>query len=177
MQTLLQDLRYGARMLARSPGFTVIAVLTLALGIGANTAIFSVVNALLLRPLPYQDADRLVLLTERSRDGERQGVPYPNFEDWRTRAQSFVGMAMSGPESFNLTGLDRAMRLPGRRVNSNFFSLLGVHPQLGRLFEETDDRYGVTRTVVLSHGFWQRSFGGAASVIGKTLTLTNESYT
>src|SRR5262245_14738084 len=101
---LWQDLRYGARTLAKKPGFTMIAAVTLALGVGANTAIFSVVNALLLRPLPYVAAERLVLLAERTRDGERNGVPYPNFADWRARAQSFAGMAMSGPESFNLIG-------------------------------------------------------------------------
>src|SRR5262245_28164272 len=174
---LWQDLRFGARMLAKKPGFTLIAAVTLALGIGANTAIFSVVNALLLRPLPYAEAERLVLLAERTRDGERNGTPYPNFADWRTRAQSFAGMAMSGPESFNLTGVDNPRRLSGRRVNWNFFSLLGVRPQLGRLFTEADDRYGASRTVVVSHGFWQRHFGGAADVIGKAVFLASENYT
>src|SRR5262245_115997 len=174
---LWQDLRFGARMLAKKPGFTLIAVVTLALGVGANTAIFSIVNALLLRPLPYAEAERLVLLAERSRDGARNGAPYPNFADWRTRAQSFAGMAMSRPESFNLTGVDKSMRLSGRMVNWNFFSLLGLQPQLGRLFTEADDRYGASRTVVLSHGFWQRHFGGAADVIGKTVFLTSETYT
>jgi putative ABC transport system permease protein len=177
MADLWQDLRFGARMLAKKPGFTMIAVVTLALGIGANTAIFSVVNALLLRPLPYAEAERLVLLAERTRDGARNGVPYPNFADWRTRAQSFAGMAMSGPESFNLMGVDNPRRLSGRRVNWNFFSLLGVQPQLGRLFTEADDRYGASRTVVLSHGFWQRHFGGVADVIGKAVLLTSETYT
>src|SRR6266540_3782620 len=161
----------------KKPGFTLIAVVTLALGIGANTAIFSAVNALLLRPLPYVEPERLVLLAERTRDGERNGVPYPNFADWRTRAQSFAGMAMSGPESFNLTGVDNPRRLSGRRVNWNFFSLLSVRPQLGRLFTEADDRYGAPRTVVISHGFWERHFGGAADVIGKAVTLTSETYT
>src|SRR5215475_8688401 len=174
---LWQDLRYGARMLAKKPGFTLIAVVTLALGIGANTAIFSVVNALLLRPLPYAEPERLALLAERTRDGERNGVPYPNFADWRTRAQSFAGMAMSGPESFNLIGVDNPRRLSGRRVNWNFFSLLGVRPQLGRLFTEADDRYGAPGTVVLGHGFWQRHFGGAADVIGKAVMLTSDTYT
>jgi putative ABC transport system permease protein len=174
---LWQDLRFGARMLAKKPGFTLIAVVTLALGVGANTAIFSVVNALLLRPLPYAEAERLVLLAERTRDGERNGVPYPNFADWRTRAQSFAGMAMSRPRSFNLMGVDNPRRLSGRMVNWNFFSLLGAQPQLGRLFTESDDRYGASRTVVLGHGFWQRHFGGAADVIGKAVSLTGETYT
>jgi ABC-type antimicrobial peptide transport system permease subunit len=174
---LWQDLRYGARMLMKNPGFTFIASITLALGVGANTAIFSVVNALLLRPLPFVEADRLALLAERSNDGERQGVPYPNFEDWRTRARSFVGMAMSGPQSFNLTGVDNPRRLSGRRVNWNFFALLGAQPQLGRLFTEADDRYGASRTVMISHGFWLRQFGGAADVIGKAVSLTGATYT
>src|SRR5215510_1000659 len=172
-----QDLRFGARMLAKKPGFTLIAAVTLALGVGANTAIFSVVNALLLRPLPYAEAERLVLLAERTRGGERNGVPYPNFADWRTRAQSFAGMAMSRPWSFNLTGVDNPRRLSGRMVNWNFFSLLGGQPQLGRLFTEADDRYGAPGTVVISHGFWQRRFGGAADVIGKAVFLTSENYT
>ncbi|MBO0858554.1 MAG: ABC transporter permease [Chloracidobacterium sp.] len=174
---LWQDLRLGARMLMKKPGFTLIASLTLALGVGANTAIFSVVNALLLRPLPFVEAGRLTLLAERSRDFERESVPYPNFEDWRTRARSFEGMAMSGPESFNLTGVDNPRRLSGRRVNWNFFALLGAQPQLGRLFTEQDDLYGASRTVVISHGFWRRQFGGAADVIGKAVSLTDATYT
>ena len=174
---LWQDLRFGARMLRKQPGFTLIAVLTLALGIGANTAIFSVVNALLLRPLPYQEAERLVLLAEKSRGGERLSVPYPNFTDWRTRAQSFTGMASTHTWSFNLTGVEKAARLRGRSCNWNFFQLLGVTPQLGRLFAETDDRYGAARTVILNHGFWQRQFSGEANVIGKSLLINGESYT
>jgi len=174
---LWQDLRYGARMLLKQPGYTLIASLTLALGIGANTAIFSMVNALLLRQLPFVDADRLVLLAERSSGGQRQPVPYLNFADWRTRAQSFAGMAISAPRSFNLTGVDNPRRLSGRRVNWNFFPLLGVSPQLGRLFTEADDRYGSSRTVVLSHGVWEHYFGGAANIIGKSLLLTSETYT
>jgi predicted permease len=127
--------------------------------------------------LPYADAERLVLLAERSDDGEREGVPYPNFADWRTRAQSFEGMALSGRKSFNLMGVDQPRRLSGRWVNWNFFSLLGVNPQLGRLFAEADDRYGAARTLVLSHGFWQRHYGGATNVIGKAVLLSSETYT
>ena len=177
MQTLWQDLRYGARMLLKQPGFTLIAALTLGLGIGANTAIFSVVNALLLRPLPYAEPERLALLSEKSRAGERLSASYPNATDWRARAQSFVGMASSCARSFNLSGRDKAARLPGRVVNWNFFQLLGVSPQLGRLFTEADDRYGAARAVIVSHGFWQGRLGGAANVIGQTVLLTNEPYT
>src|SRR6266436_1815150 len=144
-----------------------IAVLTLALGIGANTAIFSVVNALLLRPLPYVESERLVLLAERSREGERLDAAYPNFADWRARAQSFVGMAATYTGNFNLTSVEKTERLEGRVGNWNFFQLLGVNPQLGRLFTEADDHYGAARTVMLSHGLWQTRFGAEAKVIGQ----------
>jgi putative ABC transport system permease protein len=164
-------------MLMKNPGFTLIAVLTLGLGIGANTAIFSVVNALLLRALPYAESERLVLLSEKSRTGERDSVSYPNYADWRARAQSFEGMAIGWPQNFTLTGGDKAARVPGYTVNWNFFPLLRVQPQLGRMFTEADDRYGAARTVIISHGFWQRRFGGELNVIGQTLRLTNEAYT
>jgi putative ABC transport system permease protein len=178
MQALWQDLRYGARMLMKNPGFTLIAVLTLGLGIGANTAIFSVVNALLLRPLPYAESERLALLSEKSRTGERDSVSYPNYADWRARSQSFEGMAIGWPQNFTLSGGDGAARVPGYTLNWNFFPLLGVQPQLGRMFTESDDRYGAAaRTVIISHGFWQRRFGGELNVIGQTLRLTNEAYT
>ncbi|MFN7949899.1 MAG: ABC transporter permease [Blastocatellia bacterium] len=177
MQTLWQDLRYGARMLLKKPGFTLIAMLTLALGIGANTAIFSVVNALLLRPLPFAESERLVLLSEKTREGERQSASYPNYADWRTRAQSFEGMAIGWPRNFTLTGGDKAVRVSGYTVNWNFFLLLRIQPQLGRMFTEADDRYGAARTVIVSHGFWQQRFGGELNVIGQTLRMTNESYT
>ena len=174
---LWQDLRFGARMLLKQPGFTSIAALTLSLGVGANTAIFSVVNALLLRPLPFVESERLVLLAEKSRTGGRLDASYPNFVDWRARAQSFEGMAASHPRSFILTGEDKAARIRGRSANWNFFQLLGVKPQQGRLFSEADDRYGAARTVIVSHGFWQGRLGGDANVIGETLRLTGEAYT
>ncbi|HSB08445.1 MAG TPA: ABC transporter permease [Blastocatellia bacterium] len=174
---MIQDLRFGFRMLRRQPGFTLVAVLTLALGIGANTAIFSVVNALLLRPLPYMEPDRLVLLSERSREGERLDVAYPNFADWRERAHSFVGMAAAYYASFTLTGVEKSSRLEAGVSNCNFFQLLGVNPQLGRLFTEADDHYGAARTVMLSHELWQTRFGGEPDLIGKTILLSGDSYT
>ncbi|MEW6733137.1 MAG: ABC transporter permease [Acidobacteriota bacterium] len=177
LETVLQDLRYGCRMLIQKPTFTLIAVLMLAMGIGANAAIFSVVNALLLRPLPYVEAERLVLLAERARTGERLSASYPNFADWQVRAQSFEGMAASHPRSFILTGEDKAARVRGRAINWNFFQLLGVQPQRGRLFTEADDRYGAARTVMVSHGFWQGHLGGDTNIIGQTLRLTGETYT
>src|SRR5262245_23995171 len=145
---LWQDLRYGARMLRKNPGFTLIAVFTLALGIGANTAIFSVVEGLLLRPLPYHEPEALVRLSNKTSRFPRIGISYPNFSDWRERAQSFEGMAAFRSESFNLTGVEKAVRLRGRTVNWNLFKLLGVQPQLGRLFIAEDDRYGAPGTVL-----------------------------
>src|SRR5262245_32964673 len=117
MQTLWQDLRYGARMLSKNPGFTLIAVITLALGIGANTAIFSVVHPLLLRPLPFHEPERLVLLSDKGRAGVRMSVSYPNYSDWRERAKSFEGMASVRSQLFNLTGIDKPAQLRGRMVN------------------------------------------------------------
>jgi putative ABC transport system permease protein len=176
LEDLWQDLRYGARMLWKNPGFTLVAVITLALGIGANTAIFSLVEALLLRPLPYPEPDRLVLLSDRGRGGERNNIPYPNFSDWRDRAQSFEGMASIRNQTLNLTGVDKPVSLRGRTVNWNFFHLLGVQPQLGRLFVAEDDRRGAARTALLSDGLWKAQFGGDPSVIGRKLMLDGEPY-
>jgi len=174
---MIQDLRFGFRMLVRKPGFTLVAVLTLALGIGANTAIFSVVNALLLRSLPYIESDRLVMLAERTATGERHEVAYPNYVDWRDRAQSFVGMAAAHTSSFILTGADTPARLVGWVGNWNFFPLLGIKPQIGRLFTESDDQLGAPRTAVLSNESWRNRFGAQADIIGRDLTLDGNPYT
>jgi len=176
IENLWQDFGFGLRMLAKRPVFTTVAVLMLALGIGANTAIFSVVNGLLLRPLPYPESERLVLLSEKNRDGQRDSASYPNYADWRSRTQLFEGMAMAWPQTFTLTGTDKAQRIEGYTVNWNFFPLLRVEPQVGRTFNEADDRYGAERTVVISHGFWQRHFGGESSVIGQTLRMNDDTY-
>jgi len=177
MQTLFQDLRYGVRMLLKKPSFTFIAIITLALGIGANTAIFSVVNAVLLRALPYPQPDRLVVLREKTRSGQLMGVAYPNYYDWRGQAQSFTEMAGYRGAPFNLTGVDKPVRLQGRMVSWNFFRLLGVQPQLGRMFVEADDKMGAARTTLLTHGLWQGKFGGDPAIIGKPLSLNGDSYT
>jgi putative ABC transport system permease protein len=174
---MFQDLRFGLRMLIKQPGFAFISVLTLALGIGANTAIFSVVNGLLLRPLPYFESDRLVLVSERSRDGQRLEAAYPNFVDWQERAQSFVGMAAAHTANLNLTGVEKSARLEGWVGTWNFFPLLGVNPQLGRLFNEADDHLGAPRTVVLSNEFWHKQFGADSSVINQSLWLDGNPYT
>jgi putative ABC transport system permease protein len=176
MQTLLQDLRYGARMLLKNPGFTSIAVITLALGIGANTAIFSMVDALLLRPLPYYEPERLALLSEKGRAGVRVSVSYPNYSDWRERAQSFEGMAAIRSQLFNLTGVDKPAQLRGGMVNWNFFQLLGVRPQMGRLFVTEDDGYAAARTAIISHRMWQEKFAGDAGILGRKLLLDGDPY-
>jgi putative ABC transport system permease protein len=177
MNGLLQDLRYGARMLMKKPGFTLIALITLALGIGANTAIFSVVNAVLLRALPYPQPERLVVLAEKQRGGRRMGIAYPNFQDWRERAQSFTEMAGYRFALFNLTGVDKPVRLQARTVSWNFFRMLGVQPQLGRLFVADDDKQGAAHIVLLSHAFWQEKLGGDPAIVGKAISLDRSSYT
>ncbi|MFN2508061.1 MAG: ADOP family duplicated permease [Chthoniobacterales bacterium] len=173
-----QDLRYGLRMLAKNPGFTIVAVLALALGIGANSAIFSVVNTVLLRPLPFKNPDQLVMIWENATHlGFPKNTPSPaNFLDWRQQSTVFEAMAATAQRSFNLTGVGEPERLDGRRVSANLFDLLGVHPTLGRTFLPEEDQPG-TRVVILSEGLWKRRFGGDPSVIGRALTLSGESYT
>lgn len=175
---LLHDLRYAARMQRKNPAFTIIAVIALALGIGANTAIFSVVNTVLLRPLPYKDPERLVMVWE---DDSRHGYPRDtpaaaNFVDWRDQNQVFEGMAAVADTSFNLTGAGDPERLEGRRVSANLFPLLGVEPQIGRVFTAAEDQPGSQRVVLLSYGLWQRRFGGDPNIVGKPLTLNGESH-
>jgi putative ABC transport system permease protein len=176
LNDLWQDLRYGWRMLRRSPGFTVVALLTLALGIGANTAIFSVVNAVLLRPLPYQDPDRLVMLwtADPKRDIHEAGTSYPTVTDWRTQSRSFAELAIWAGSPLLLVGGNEPERIVGQFVSANLFPLLGVPPLLGRTFtpEEEQRREPL---VVLSYDLWQRRFGADPSVLGKTLELDNQS--
>jgi putative ABC transport system permease protein len=171
MNTLLQDLRYGARILFKKPGFSLIAIITLALGIGANTAIFSVVNAVLIRSLSFAEPERLVVVTEKNRQGERMNASYPNFKDWREQAKSFEAMAGFRAQSFNLTGVDKAIRLQGWEVTWNFMPMLGIKPQLGRMFTEQDDQPGAAATTLISHSLWRERFGGDPGVIGKTLVV------
>src|SRR5712692_4648535 len=173
-ERFLQDLRYGARTMRRSPGFTTTAVLTLALSIGANTAIFSVVNAVLLRPLPYRDPDRLAMLWSvlRSPDltlGEVE-TAYLNFEDGRRQTRAFEDLAILARESSILGGTEEPERIVVRRVSANFFSVLDVAPALGRTFstEQADRR---ERVAVLSHRLWQRRFGASPDVIGKIIPM------
>lgn len=174
---LAQDLRYAARMLVRTPAFTAVAVLALALGIGANTAIFSVVNAVLLQPLPFKNPDQLVIIWENATHlGFPKNTPSPaNFLDWRAQSTVFSGMAAMSPKNFNLTGVGEPERLEGRRVSANLFDLLGVQPRLGRGFLPEEDRPG-THVAILSYGLWQQRFGADPRVIGQAVNLNGESY-
>ena len=174
-----QDLRYGLRTLVKNPGFTSVAVIALALGIGANSAIFSVVNAVLLRPLPYKNPDQLVMVWEDDTKGgyPRDTPAVGNYIDWRTQNQVFEGMAAMADQSFNLTGVGDPERIDGKRVSASLFPLLGVEPELGRTFSPEEDQPGSNRVVVLSHGLWQRRFGSDKKVTGRPITLNGESYT
>jgi len=177
MQTLLQDLRYGARMLLKKPGFTLIAVITLALGIGANTAIFSVVNAVLLRPLPYDEADRLVHLRERHPQYEEMSISYPNFTDWRARNRVFESIGVYNFGSYNLTGGGEPERLQAAQGSADLFAALRVRAALGRVFTNEEDKPGGAPVVVLSHDLWQRRFGGDPNILNQSLTLNDRPYT
>jgi putative ABC transport system permease protein len=178
VETLWQDLRFGLRTLRKSPGFTAVAVLTLALGIGANTAIFTVVNGILLKPLPYPQPDRLVMLWERElSDGSLGSVAPANFFDWREQNHSFDKIAAIDPyPDFILNGSGEPQRLTGAAVSSDFFSLLGVQMTLGRDFLSEEDRPGYNRVVVLSFSTWLHSFGGRQDIVGRQLTLNNAAY-
>jgi predicted permease len=175
---VMRDLRYALRSLSRSSGFAAIAVLTLALGIGATTAIFTVVNGVVLRPLPFEDPDRLHLIWERNEvDGVDLDNPSPpNFLDWRVAATSFTSMAAWSDGSLTMTGTDRPEVLPAIGATANFFDVFGVGPLLGRTFAEGEDTGGGANVLVLSHGAWQRLFGSAPTVLGSTMILDGEPY-
>ena len=176
LETLWQDVQYGVRMLVKNPGFTVVAVLALALGIGANTAIFSVVNAVLLRPLPYTDPDRLVYVLRTQPPIMRGPISRPNFFEWQTEQKVFAEIAAFYPESYNLTGIEEAERISGVRVTDGFFKLFGVAPARGRFFLPEEDRAGGGRVAVIGYGMWQREFGADPQLIGRTISLNGEPY-
>jgi predicted permease len=177
MNTFLLDLRYGLRMLARSPGFTAIAVLTLALGIGANTALFSVVNGVLLNPLAYPRSSQLVAIYERSIGFDKEPIEYLNFLDWQRESRSFASMATYRNEDYTFVGTSEGERLSGYMISSDFFNTLGVAPILGRTFRADDDQIGAAPVVVLSGGFWKRKFGSDPDIIGKPIVLNGTAYT
>jgi putative ABC transport system permease protein len=178
MGVLIQDLKYSVRMLAKNPGFTIVAVLTLALGIGANTAIFSVVNAILLRPLPYKDPGQLVQVWETN---PQRGFPEfpaspPNFFDWRDQNHSFSQIAAIQYDDYNLTGAGAPMHVFGIDVSPNIFALLGSKPELGRVFTETEDNPNNPRVAIIGHSLWQTQFGSDPNIIGRNIVLDAKSY-
>ena len=174
MDTILQDLRYALRMLGRSPGFTLVAVASLTLGIGANATIFSLVRATLFPSLPYRDAGRLVDLHETSRElctGCGVGTSYATYEDWRANARAFESMGAAREDQFVVTGSDEAVRVPGAIVTATLFPTLGVRPLIGRGFLPDEDRAGVPRVVLLSHGVWQGMFGSDSTIVGRSIRV------
>ncbi|HEV2490652.1 MAG TPA: ABC transporter permease [Candidatus Acidoferrales bacterium] len=177
MGPLWQDLRYGIRLLAKSPGFTAVAVVTLALGIGANTALFSVVNGVLLNPLAYPQPSQLVALYGRTPGFDKAPIAYLNFLDWQREAHSFSSMAIYRNEDYNFTGKGEAERLSGYMISADFFSMLGVKPVLGRVFRPEEDQPGAGPVVILSGGFWKRRFGSSPDIIGKSIELNGAPYT
>src|SRR5581483_11882815 len=179
MDTLLQDLRFGTRMLLKSPAFTLIAITTLALGIGANAAMFSVVRAVLLRPLPFKDADRIVYVWETDlKNGIPRDIPSPaDFLDWREQNHSFEMMSATRTWFYTLTGKEEPEQVMGVRASANFFDLLGVRPEIGRTFHSDEDEAGRDQVVILSHRLWQRRFGGDRNLPGKTIDIDGRPFT
>src|SRR5262245_60270475 len=177
IEDLWQDLSYGMRMLVKNPGFTLVAVVTLAIGIGANTAIFSVVDAVVFRPLPYDEPARLVQVWPVNlRHGSEGGVPYPNFADWRDRNRVFEQIAAYGEKFFTVTGGDEPQRIIGAGVSPSLFPLLRVKPAIGRVLLAEDDRAEANPVVLISHRLWRERFGATPQAIGKTLTLDGKSF-
>ena len=176
MNSLWVDIRYAARMLAKNPGFTLIAVLTLALGIGANTALFSVVNGVLLNPLPYPNPNRLVAVAEKFPPFPEASISYPNFLDWVRMNHTFESLAAYRHTNFNLTGLGEAQRLNTVELSANFFPILGVKPVIGRDFRPQDDQRGAAPVVMLSEKFWKSKFGSSPDVLGKMLMMDGTGY-
>lgn len=177
LESVLADCRYGLRMMRKYPGFTLAAVITLALGIGANTAIFSVVNTVLLRPLPYADPSRIVYLSEWSRDVPDLSIALANFRDWEKMNTVFDSMVAYRAENLNLTGHGEPQRLAIREVTAGLFPTLGVEPILGRELTPNDDKPGAEPVVLLSDSLWARAFGSDPSVLGRRLTLDGQSFT
>jgi hypothetical protein len=171
LKSLPQDLRYGVRVLAKSPGFFLIAILTLALGIGANTAIFSVVNGVLLNPLPFRRPNQLVSMFQEMPNFKNGSISYPNFIDWRRMNTTFADMAAYRSVGFNLSGNGEPERLHGEMISSGFFEILGVNPLMGRTFTADEDRRGATPTATITEGLWQRKFGGRKDIIGQRMVL------
>jgi len=176
METFIQDIRIGLRSLAKNPGFALIAILTLALGIGANTALFSVVSGVLLNPLPFPQADQVIVIGENKANFVNGSVSYPNFRDWQKENTTFSSMAVYRQRMFTFSGMGNAEQVRGQFISSDFFSLLGVSPVLGRTFAAGEDEIGRAPIAVISEELWKRKFGGTVDVLGKSVTLDGEDY-
>ena len=179
LESLIMDVRYGMRSLLKKPGFTITAVVALALGIGANTAIFSVINGVLLRSLSYADPESIVMLWEhdRSDDDKRNVVSPANFQDWQKQSTSFERMAAAWDTRVNFTGGGEPEEFQAQRVTAAFFPVLGVQPAVGRFFADEEDRPGGEPVVILSHRVWQSRFGGDPSVVGRQTTISGRQHT
>src|SRR5439155_9006530 len=177
IESIWNDLKYASRAYAKAPSFTLAVVATLALGIGASTAIFSMVNGILLQPLPLPDPDRLVYANEINPNGDFTSVSWPNYLDWRARARSFDALALSRDEALTLTGGDRAQRLRARRTTANIFKALRVSPALGRAFTEADDAPNAPPAAIVTDAFWRAQLNADPNVLGRMLRLDGAQYT
>src|SRR3954466_8596090 len=175
MNTFFKDIQYGMRSLLKRPGFAAIAIITLALGIGANTTLFSFVNGVLLRPLPYKDAERLVGLDETNlKQGvESFSVSYPNFVDWRKQNTVFEDIGVFQESNYTLVGGGDPEQIPGARVSQGMFEILGVAPIMGRTINADEDRPETNNAVILSYGLWQQRFGADPNVVGRSLSINS----
>ena len=177
LDEIAQDIRYGFRTLAKSYGFTTVAVLTLALGIGANSAIFSFVDGVLLKPLPYPDPERILQVWEKLPGGGNNGVSTANFLDWQHQSDVFEAMVATTGGSMTLSGIGDPVMLRVGRVSAGYFDVFGIKPSLGRTFAPDEDQPGKETVVVLSHRIWTSQFGADAGIVGKTITLDNRPFT
>jgi hypothetical protein len=176
MNSFWQDVRYGLRVLTKNPGFTAVAVLTLALGIGANSALFSVVNGVLLNPLPFSNPNELVAAYARTATFQESSIPYLNFLDWQKDNHSFVSLSAFRSDDFNMTGVGEPERLHAHMISADFFPTLRLKPILGRNFLVEEDIPGAGPVAILGDGLWKRKFGSSPEVLGRTITLNGKVY-
>src|SRR5260221_4824193 len=176
MMSFLQDVRFGLRVLAKNPGFTAIAILTLALGIGANTALFSVVNGVLLNPLPFPNPDELVAVYTKSPTFQESSIAYPNFLDWQKDNHSFAALSAFRSDDYNLVGAGEPERVHIHMISAEFFPALGLQPLLGRVFRPEEDQAGAGPVAILGDGLWKRKFGLSQDGLGKGIRMIGKSY-
>src|SRR5947209_6565396 len=177
MLSFWQDVRYGLRVLGKNPGFTAIAILTLALGIGANTSLFSVVNGVLLNPLPFPSPDQLLAVYSKTGTFQESSISYPNFLDWQKDNHSFASLSAFRSDEYNMVGAGEPERVHIHMISAEFFPALGLLPLLGRAFRAEEDQAGAGPVTILGDGLWKRKFGLSQDVLGKTITLNGKSYT